>query len=134
MKRALIILVSLLMAVSILARQEPAEVTESSRSSMKSEVFEVRNQDPRAIASSVMLLGSGAAGAAAQRTGPSVHSPFTSRGVPVGLSSRRAGGSSACGVFWNATGRRNRRMAVAPTEVCSGLVVAGYGPPWCIAA
>ncbi len=31
---------------------------------------------------------------------------------------------------WNATGRRNRRIAVAPTDVCSE-VVAGHGPPCC---
>ncbi len=45
----------------------------------------------------------------------------------------RSFGRRLAGRFWNTTGRRNRLMAVVPTEVCNAFVLAGYGPPWCIA-
>ena len=37
-------------------------------------------------------------------------------GCPAGSASRSSGGSSSSGTFWNATGRRKRRIDVAPTE------------------
>lgn len=51
--------------------------------------------------------------------------PFTRRGTPSGLSSRSSRGSSDCGTDWKDTGRRKRRIAVVPTDVCRGAVVAG---------
>src|SRR5690606_33349523 len=59
--------------------------------------------------------------------------PLTRRGRRQGLSSRNAGGSSRAGVSWKTTGRWKRRIAVTPTEVWAEFVVAGHGPPWCIA-
>lgn len=53
--------------------------------------------------------------------------PLTRTGNAV--PSLSAAGSKASGQFWKATGRSQRRTAVAPTDVCSGAVVAGYGPP-----
>jgi hypothetical protein len=61
-----------------------------------------------------------------------VSSPSTRRQIPSGLSSRSSGGSSSAGAFWNAIGRSQRRIAVMPTDVCAGAVVAGNGPPWFI--
>ncbi|MFJ4707660.1 hypothetical protein ACIP6I_22820 [Streptomyces anulatus] len=37
-------------------------------------------------------------------------------------------------MFWKATGRIQRATALLPTLVCRGDVVAGHGPPWCMAA
>lgn len=51
--------------------------------------------------------------------------PSTRRGNPSGLSSLSSRGSSDCGTDWKLTGLRKRRIAVLPTEVCSGAVVAG---------
>jgi len=45
--------------------------------------------------------------------------------MPSEFSSRSAAGSSAAGAFCHATGRRKRRIAVVPTEVCSEALVAG---------
>ncbi len=39
-------------------------------------------------------------------------------------------GKHASGVFWYATGRSHRSIAVPPTDV-DVEVVAGYGPPCC---
>ena len=50
--------------------------------------------------------------------------------VPSGLLSCSSAGSTDSGASWKVSGRRNRRMAVAPTEVWTE-VVAGQGPPWC---
>lgn len=50
--------------------------------------------------------------------------PSTHRGRPSGLASRSSAGRSGSGVFWYVTGRSQRSMAVAPTEVV-GEVVAG---------
>ena len=44
---------------------------------------------------------------------------------PSGFSSRSSGGSTAAGAFCHATGRRKRRIAVIPTDVCAGADVAG---------
>ena len=52
--------------------------------------------------------------------------------MPSGFASRSSGGRTAAGAFCQATGRRKRRIAVIPTEVCAGADVAGYGPPWCM--
>ena len=54
--------------------------------------------------------------------------PSTRRGKPA-ASSRSSGGSTCSGAFCQLTGRRNRRIAVGPTEVCR-LLVDGQGPPW----
>ena len=53
--------------------------------------------------------------------------PDAERVVLAQLGRERGSGAS-----WNATGRVKRRTAVMPTDVCSGLVVAGNGPPWCM--
>ena len=52
--------------------------------------------------------------------------------MPSGFSSRSSAGSAASGASWYATGRRNRRSAVTPTEVWIE-VVDGHGPPCCCA-
>ncbi len=68
----------------------------------------------------------------AQAGSPPVRrTPSTRRGMP-GPGSRSSGGRTAGGASCQATGRRNRRIAVAPTDVCSAFVVDGYGPPCCI--
>ena len=41
-------------------------------------------------------------------------------------------GAAPRGAFWKATGRSQRRIAVMPTDVCAGALVAGNGPPWCM--
>ncbi len=64
--------------------------------------------------------------------GQPVGTPSIRRLIPSGLSSRSSGGSAASGASWNATGRVKRWTAVMPTDVWSGLVVAGNGPPWCM--
>ena len=56
--------------------------------------------------------------------------PFRRCGSRASDASRSTSGSSASGASWNTSGRRNRRIAVAPTDVCSD-VVAGHGPPCC---
>src|SRR5690606_17358953 len=61
-----------------------------------------------------------------------VYSPFTIRQILRGFAFFSESGSSTSGTFWNATGRINRLIAVIPTEVVAGAVVAGYGPPCCI--
>ena len=43
-------------------------------------------------------------------------------------------GNSHAGAFCHTTGLRKRWIAALPTEVCAADVVAGYGPPCCIAA
>ena len=50
-----------------------------------------------------------------------------------GLSSRSGSGSNDWGAPWYATGRRNRPIAAVPTDVLLSLVVAGHGPPCCMA-
>lgn len=50
-----------------------------------------------------------------------------------GFSSRSGSGSRLWGAFWYATGRRNREIAAVPTDVLESFVVAGHGPPCCIA-
>jgi len=52
--------------------------------------------------------------------------------MPSGFASWSSGARTCVGAFWKATGRRKRRIAVIPTEVGAGAVVAGYGPPWCM--
>lgn len=52
-------------------------------------------------------------------------------GSPRGLSSRSGGGSSRCG--HDCRPPRHRSIATAPTDVLVGAVVAGKGPPCCIA-
>ncbi len=49
------------------------------------------------------------------------------------MSAASAGGRSAAGAFWKATGRRKRPIAVMPTDVAAALELAGYGPPCIIA-
>ena len=58
-------------------------------------------------------------------SGARVSSPSTRRQIPSGFSSRSSGGSTAAGAFCHATGRRKRRIAVIPTDVCAGAEVAG---------
>src|SRR5262245_40990269 len=50
--------------------------------------------------------------------------------MPHGLAACRGGGSRSSGRDWKVTGRSQRRIAVAPTEVWAELVVEGHGPPW----
>ena len=49
-----------------------------------------------------------------------VSTPSTRRGMPA-APSRSSGGSTASGAFCQANGRRNRRIAVTPTEVITKL-------------
>ncbi|SCF63436.1 hypothetical protein GA0115255_100952 [Streptomyces sp. Ncost-T6T-2b] len=90
-----------------------------------------------------VLAGSGPAGQDAVRVGPApvgarrvqgegeavqaqahARRPSTRRGRPSGLSSRSSAGRSVSGVDWYVTGRSQRSIAVAPTEV-EADVVAG---------
>jgi hypothetical protein len=57
--------------------------------------------------------------------------PSTRRGIPR-WSSVSSSGSTSIGAFCHVTGRRKRRIAVVPTEVCCEFV-DGHGPPWCCA-
>src|SRR6185436_4212408 len=66
-------------------------------------------------------------------TGSFVGMPSTSRHSPRGFSSRSSSGSPDCGKSWKQTGRTKRWIAAEPTEVSRESVVAGYGPPCCIA-
>jgi hypothetical protein len=59
----------------------------------------------------------------------SVKTPFTRRGISE-YESLNSTGNAASGASCHANGRRNRRIAVTPTDVCAEFV-AGQGPPWC---
>jgi hypothetical protein len=63
MKRFTIIIAALLIAVSALAQDKKADDNYNTVREFRSKVFEVQNRDPREIASTVRLLGSGFKGA-----------------------------------------------------------------------
>ena len=86
--------------------------------------YETRSANLERVPSSFSGSGPGVREAQTSST------PSTRRGTPSGLLSCSSAGSTDSGASWKVSGRRNRRMAVAPTEVCTE-VVAGQGPPWC---
>ena len=61
-----------------------------------------------------------------------MRTPSTRRGIARGLPSRSAGGSRSSGTDWYVTGRSQRSIAAAPTDVAALDVVEGHGPPCCI--
>ena len=71
------------------------------------------------------LVGAAVSASLISTIGAWVSVPSTRRQMPSGFSSRSGGGSTCCGALCQLTGRMNRRVAVMPTEVKPGDVVAG---------